>query len=74
MKHVNKSIIIKLYDDASMFADFATQISTALEEQSVLFAKMSVNIINIVSEAGSNLLLPDEVEVQVSSISGNYNR
>ncbi|WP_026374917.1 methyl-accepting chemotaxis protein [Aestuariibacter salexigens] len=61
-------IINKVYEDVTTIADFATQISTAAEEQSVVAEEISRNVMNVNREADSNLALAEDVSTQSDSI------
>ncbi|WJG10041.1 PAS domain-containing methyl-accepting chemotaxis protein [Aliiglaciecola sp. LCG003] len=62
-------IINKVYADVSIIADFATQISTAAEEQSLVSQEISRNVVNVNNEAEANLKLAENVAQQSDKIS-----
>lgn len=62
-------IIKKVYEDVSIIADFAAQISTAAEEQSVVSKEISKNVEAVNMESGNNLLLSESVAQQSEQIS-----
>ena len=61
-------IINKVYEDVTTIADYATQISTAAEEQSVVAEEISRNVMNVNQEADNNLSLAGEVSNQSDKI------
>jgi aerotaxis receptor len=61
-------IINKVYNDVSLIADLATQISTAAEEQSMVSEEISRNIVNANQEAENNLALAADVAQQADNI------
>ncbi|MDY6885621.1 MAG: PAS domain-containing methyl-accepting chemotaxis protein [Pseudomonadota bacterium] len=61
-------IINKVYEDVATIADYATQISTAAEEQSVVAEEISRNVMNVNQEADNNLALAGEVSNQSDKI------
>jgi len=62
------NIINKVYDDVATIADYATQISTAAEEQSVVAEEISRNVVNVNHEADNNLVLASNVSEQSDQI------
>ncbi|MFC3095441.1 PAS domain S-box protein [Alteromonas sediminis] len=61
-------IINKVYEDVSIIADYATQISTAAEEQSVVAEEISRNVVNVNNVASRNLNLAEEVALHAEKI------
>ena len=61
-------VINKVYEDVAIIADYATQISTAAEEQSVVAEEISRNVMNVNQEADNNLGLAGEVSKQSDKI------
>jgi aerotaxis receptor len=61
-------IINNVYEDVAIIADYATQISTAAEEQSVVAEEISRNVMNVNQEADNNLILAEDVSKQSDRI------
>ena len=63
-----RDIVMKVYDDVSMIADLAAQISTASEEQSMVSQEISRNITNINDASKINLEQANIVEYESDNI------
>lgn len=63
-------IINKVYNDVSVIADLATQISAAAEEQSMVSEEISRSVVKVNEEAKNNLALAGNVSTQAENISG----
>ncbi|WP_340678244.1 methyl-accepting chemotaxis protein [Paraglaciecola sp.] len=63
-----RDLVFKVYDDVSMIADLAAQISTASEEQSMVSQEISRNITNINDASRENLAQANIVEHESDNI------